>query len=132
MERFGLSVGGQMLEAVRFAGIGILLAVVYDLFRLCRLFGTPSPHRVFFEDVLFFALAAVLTLLLSLPVSHGVVRVFHLLALTLGFFSYYHTVGRLIYTAARRLTRTFRRLFSRRHRAAQPPPQRAEPPSQKT
>lgn len=120
MERFGLSVGGQLLEAVRFAGIGILLAVVYDLFRLCRLFGTPSPRRVFFEDVLFFALAAALTLLLSLPVSHGVVRVFHLLALTLGFFSYYHTVGRLIYAAARRPARALRRLRNRR-RVQSPP-----------
>lgn len=120
MERFGISVGGQLLEAVRFAGVGILLGVWYDLFRLFRLLTRPPARRIFVQDLLFFAGAAAITLLLSLPISSGWVRVYHLMALAVGFFCYYQTVGRLIYATARALLRLnervnlrLRRLFRR-------------------
>lgn len=103
MERFGITVGGQLLELLRFAGIGVVLGVLYDLFRILRLLTKPPARRIFFEDLLYFALAAALTQLLALPVSHGRVRLFHLLALLLGFALYYLTAGRLLYWLAGRL-----------------------------
>lgn len=119
MERFGISVGSQLLEAVRFAGVGILLGVWYDLFRLVRLLTAPSARRIFVQDILFFASAAAITLLLALPISSGRVRVFHLLALAVGFFCYYQTVGRLLYTVAKRIARGLSRGAWRvRHAAA--------------
>ena len=105
MERFGISVGGQLLEMVRFAGVGILIGIWYDGFRLFRLVNRPSAWRVFWQDLLFFAGAAAITLLLSLPISSGRVRLFHLMALAIGFTCYYQTVGRLIYVTARWLVR---------------------------
>lgn len=105
MERFGISVGGQLLEALRFAGVGILLGVWYDLFRLVRLLTAPSARRIFGQDMLFFASSAAITLLLALPISSGRVRAFHLLALMTGFFCYYQTLGRLFYAVAKRIAR---------------------------
>ena len=45
MERFGITTGGQLLELCRFGGIGVVLAVVYDLFRLTRLLTKPPARR---------------------------------------------------------------------------------------
>ncbi len=118
MERFGISVGSQLLEAVRFAGVGILLGVWYDLFRLVRLLTAPSARRIFVQDILFFASSAAVTLLMALSVSSGRVRVFHLLALAAGFFCYYQTVGRLAYAVAKRLVRALSRWAWRARRAA--------------
>ncbi|MBO5797019.1 MAG: spore cortex biosynthesis protein YabQ [Clostridia bacterium] len=103
MERFGITTGGQLLELCRFAGIGVVLGVVYDLFRLIRLLTKPPARRIFLQDLLYFALAAALTQVLALPVSHGRVRVFHLLALAVGATAYYLTVGRLVYWLAQHL-----------------------------
>ncbi len=108
MERFGISVGGQLLEAVRFAGIGVLLGVWYDLFRLVRLLTRPPAWRIFVQDMLYFCSAAAVTMLLALPVSSGRIRLFHLLALTIGAVCYYFTVGRLVYRIARLLDRVLR------------------------
>ncbi len=118
MERFGISVGSQLLEAVRFAGVGILLGVWYDLFRLVRLLTAPSARRIFVQDILFFASSAAATLLLALAVSSGRVRVFHLLALAVGFFCYYQTIGRLLYAVAKRIARALSRCAWRVRRAA--------------
>lgn len=110
MERFGITVGSQLLEVIRFAGVGVLLGLWYDLFRLLRLLTRPPARRIFVEDLLFFAGAAAATLLLALPISSGRIRLFHLLALTVGFICYYHTVGRLLYRIARLLVGLLERL----------------------
>lgn len=105
MERFGITVGGQLLEAVRFAGVGVLLGLWYDVFRLLRLLTRPNARRIFLHDLLFFASAAAVTLLCSLPISSGHIRLFHLLSVAVGFVAYYQTVGRLVYAVARLLVR---------------------------
>lgn len=105
MERFGITVGGQLLEAVRFAGVGVLLGLWYDVFRLLRLLTRPGARRIFLHDLLFFASAAAVTLLCSLPISSGHIRLFHLFATAVGFVAYYQTVGRLAYAMARLLVR---------------------------
>lgn len=111
MERFGITAGGQLLELCRFGGIGVVLGVVYDLFRLTRLLTKPPARRIFLQDILYFALAAAITQVLALPVSHGRVRVFHLLALAAGAAAYYLTAGRLIFWLAQHLVAAVERLL---------------------
>lgn len=105
MERFGITVDGQLAEAIRFAAVGILLAVWYDVFRLIRVFSRPNAVRIFIEDLLYGISAAAVTLLASLPICHGHIRFFHFPALIIGFLCYYHTVGRLFFSLANRLRR---------------------------
>ena len=95
MERFGISPGGQGTELLCFCGVGALLGGIYDLLRLWRILTSPPARRVFWQDLLFFTLAAALTQLLALPVSSGRIRLFHLLAIGLGAFLYLETAGRL-------------------------------------
>ena len=112
MERFGISVSSQLLELLRFAGVGVLLGVLHDLFRLIRLLTKPPARRIFWQDLLFFALAAALTQLLALPISSGRVRLFHLLSLLVGAAAYYLTVGRVIYWLACRLAAGLEAVFA--------------------
>lgn len=95
VERFGITPGGQGAQLLQFGGVGILLAVLYDGFRLWRILTSPPPRRVFFQDLVFFVLAAAITQLLALPISRGKIRLFHLLAVVLGGGLYLQTAGRL-------------------------------------
>ena len=101
MERFGITVSGQLLELCQFGGVGLLLGVVYELFRLLRLLTRATARGVFLQDVLYFVLAAAITQVLALPISSGRVRLVHFLALILGFALYYFTVGQIVYRLMR-------------------------------
>lgn len=120
MERFGISAGGQLLETLRFGGVGVLLAAVYGLFRLWRLLFSPGPVRLFWQDILYAMIAALFTQAAALPITGGRVRGIHVLSMAVGFAAWHLTAGRLFHRLAagiigqiRRLFRRFNRLFAR-------------------
>ena len=84
MERFGITAWGQTREWLLFLAVGAALGVWYDLFRIGRLFGSPTAWRVFWQDIAAAAGAAFLTVTAALPISNGQVRPLHLLAAALG------------------------------------------------
>ena len=77
-------------------GFGTLLGLVYDCFRLIRLISGDRKHGVFLQDLLYFVLAAFLTVLFLLVVNHGSLRLYILLAMAVGFSAYYLTLSRFI------------------------------------
>ncbi|MBE6768962.1 MAG: hypothetical protein E7549_08695 [Ruminococcaceae bacterium] len=110
MERFGITAWGQTREWLLFLAVGAALGVWYDLFRIGRLFGSPTAWRVFWQDIAAAAGAAFLTVTAALPISNGQVRPLHLLAAALGAAAYYLTVGRLLYGILRWTARRCRRV----------------------
>ena len=93
-------------------GFGTLLGVVYDLFRLVRLACADRRRGVFLQDLLYLVVAAFLTVLFLLPVNHGSLRLFILLAMAAGFSAYYFTLSRLVMRAGQLLFGALRRLVS--------------------
>lgn len=102
-------------------GFGSLLGVVYDLFRLVRLAVAERKRGVFLQDLLFFAVAAFLTVLFLLVVNCGSLRLFILFAMAAGFFVYYVTLSRLILRIGMLLFPLLRRLVSLGARAVSAP-----------
>lgn len=98
-------------EAVAFLWsvlLGGALGAVYDVFRIIRIFRRKSPWLlVFFEDLLFSAVAAVATAYVLSRIHYGQVRWFLLLGQGLGFLVYYATVGSMIGAVARFLRKFF-------------------------
>jgi len=111
MERFEITVRGQMRELLLFLAVGAALGVWYELFRIRRLVGRHPPWRVFWQDMTVAVGAAFFTMLAALPISNGQVRLSHLTALLLGALAYYVTCGRLLYGILRRAVRGCRRMW---------------------
>lgn len=76
--------------------LGAVIFGVYLLFGLVRLLAPPGRVRLFFEDVLFMLLAAVLNFLFALSQTNGTIRAFSLAAQIAAFGLLYATVGRLL------------------------------------
>ena len=77
-------------------GLGFLLGIVYDLFRVVRMAFTMRRVGVFIQDVLFFLTCAAATFLFLLAVNQGEIRGFIIAGEGLGFLIYYFSFGLLI------------------------------------
>lgn len=95
-------------------GIGILLGLIYDVFRIVRMaFTVPGivsdlyrgreyKNRFlvniigFVCDILFFVIAAVISAIFIFHVNNGRIRGIALFGSLVGFTAYYNTVGRLV------------------------------------
>ena len=109
--------------------LGIAFGVLYDGFRIVKVavLGTgrqdQKPNTAkrlkkaeipgfllhFFTDLLFFGIAAVVTVLFTYAFHRGKVRLSAVFSIAAGFFAYYFTVGRLVYSLAELIVTTVRR-----------------------
>lgn len=84
-------------------GLGAMLGVFYDLFRILRIAFPTRRWAVFVQDVIYWAACALLSYLFLLTQSDGVVRVFLLVGELLGATLYRYTLGRLVMRVAEAL-----------------------------
>ena len=116
------------------AGVGAMLGVIYDVFRIVRIATCPAkntaPKRpgllrrllpaenilfailVFLEDILFSLIAGVVVAIFIFNINDGQIRWFALAGAILGFFIYYQTVGRLVISVADIILRILRRTIA--------------------
>ncbi len=97
--------------------IGFALGVVYDAFRIIRrafyIAGKGIiTHIVYFIcDILFFAVAAVVSAIFIFHVNNGRIRGIALFGSLMGFVVYYNTVGRLVGAVSDLIIRTVYRIL---------------------
>lgn len=92
-------------------GLGFLLGVVYDLFRVIRMAFTMRRAGVFIQDVLFFLVCAAVTFVFLLAVNQGEIRGFIIAGEVLGFLIYYFSFGLLAVRVSSFLVHTTQRIF---------------------
>lgn len=71
---FGVSHGFPVWVFLKSIGAGFLIGALYLLFMLLRKAGAKHPAAVFFQDVLFCAVAALVSFLFVFDVNAGVGR----------------------------------------------------------
>lgn len=91
-----ITISEQMRQLFLSCGMGFLLGIYYDVYRVARLIMRSGKRAVFFQDVLFFLTSAVITFLFALAVMDGRLRFYLFLGEIIGFFCYYFTLGRLV------------------------------------
>lgn len=74
---------------------GLALGLFYDFFRVLRIFLHCERRPVFFQDLLCFAVTAVVTFLLALWVNYGEVRFYLLAGEGIGICVYFLTFGEI-------------------------------------
>ena len=91
--------------------LGGLLCAVYDVFRLFRLCRKQNPFMLFFADIAFSLISAILTSLLFFNFSNGKMRAYPLMLMLVGFLIWRFTVSALIMQAMKRIFMRVRSLL---------------------
>lgn len=86
----------QLRELFLSGGMGFLLGLYYDAFRILRSWLRPSRFCIFLQDCAYALTSAVFTFLFVLALNGGVLRFYVLVGVLAGFFAYRYTVGRVI------------------------------------
>ncbi len=86
-------------------GMGGLLGILLDLFRLVRIFAAPSRRSQFVLDVLYMLLCSGLTFVLSLAIHYGQLRLYMFLGEGIGFAAYMFSLGQIVPAVGPRIRR---------------------------
>ena len=92
-----IDIKDQILTFLYSILLGFILCILYDVFRSLR---KALPHgrvAVFFEDILFFSISAVITFLFLLARTGGGLRGYVFVGVLAGFVAFRLTLSRLIY-----------------------------------
>lgn len=103
-------IAGEALLFLCSCLLGVGFGVVYDGFRVLRLFLPSGEKIVFVEDGLFFLIITVANFLFFLSRTYGELRLFLIIGELLGFLIYYLTAGRAVYFLMLHLSRGIKRL----------------------
>lgn len=90
---------------------GVVLCLLYDLFRIFRLSRNTSSLGLFFEDIFYCVLCGFLTFCFFIVRCSGEIRGYVLLGELLGFLICRCTLSALLLCAAKYVYRFFKRLF---------------------
>ena len=99
-----MTTSGQITVLAAYSAlIGILIGMIYDVFRILRA-ATPDIIKgtraetviVFFEDILFWLIASVVFIIFIYYANKGHTRLIMIADAALGFLAYYFTLGRLV------------------------------------
>ena len=75
--------------------LGIILGLLYDLFKLFRIF-IANNALIFFSDILYFIICSLLTFILSIYINSGIIRGFIFHGEFFGFIIYKYIFGKII------------------------------------
>ncbi len=118
---FDVGTGGRLYEMFLFGGLGFLLGLYYDAFRVARVMMHSGKRVIFLQDVFYCLSSALLFFLFTISVTGGRMRWYLFVGTFAGFFAYRLTVGRLVVKVARRVIEAVVWLWSRFWRLALAP-----------
>lgn len=90
------TVNQELMLFLYSVGMGVLLGMLYDIFRALR---QIFPHRfvlVFVEDCVFFMIYSVLLMCFAVMFSRSQVRFYYAVGNIIGFALYYFTIGKIV------------------------------------
>jgi len=91
--------------------IGIIIGVLFDLFRLIRIIGFNNYAHTLVQDILFLILVSIIIFIFAYCVNGGVFRVYMFIGIGLSYFIYYNTLGRLFISVSDKLIRSIKKFF---------------------
>lgn len=85
----------QGQEFLCYLVVGIILALIFDLFRSSRYTFKTTDLITHIEDAVFLMLSAVILILSNLVISSGILRFYIILAIVLGILTYSLTISKV-------------------------------------
>lgn len=76
--------------------LGLFLGVIYDLFRIYRIFVKSKPLNVFIQDILYFTIITIITFMFLLVYNDGRLRMFILIGELMGSVIYFFSISIIV------------------------------------
>ena len=121
MSGYQVDNGGQFYTTLIAVAVGASLCLLYDVFRIIRMAHRTSYAAVFFQDVLYCFISAVITYGFLLVRCSGVVRIYPLIGELIGFICCRFTLSIPIMKAAKAAIHAARRAANWVKRVILPP-----------
>ena len=100
---YSFSLAVQTKSFLLSLGMGFLLGIIYDLIRIIRISISNKKIGVVISDLLFCVIACLGTFLFCLTVNEGEIRLYLILGETAGFFTYYFSLGIIIFSYSEKI-----------------------------
>lgn len=110
---YGLSLAVQTRSFLLSLGLGFVLGIIYDIFRIIRLCISSKKFIVILFDVLYCTLACLLFFMFLLTVNEGQFRLYLLMGAGVGFAVYYFSLGAIIFSFSEFLTNFIKKRIKR-------------------
>ena len=95
--------------------LGLILGIIYDIFRIFRLTFNVKKWGIFFQDILYFITISLVSFSFIIIFNKGEVRYYIIIGQLIGGVIYYISLGRIVYKYSKNLlwhiNRFFRNLF---------------------
>ena len=88
--------------------LGIILGIIYDCFRIVRMMINPRNIFIFFQDIVYFLLSALITFLFVLMFNDGESRFYILAGEGIGWIVYHITFGEWVYRCSEKMAINFK------------------------
>ncbi|MDR1631165.1 MAG: spore cortex biosynthesis protein YabQ [Oscillospiraceae bacterium] len=108
---YGVPLAVQTRVMLLALGLGFLIGILYDVFRIIRLSISRGRAAVFVQDILFFFLFSGITFAFCLSQNNGEVRFYIIFAEILGFLIYYFSFGAFVIRVSDKIINALRTLF---------------------
>ncbi len=107
-----INLSGQLLSFCYAVALGMILSLVYDIFKALRLAYNHKTLTVFFEDIFYFLFSAFATFIFFLIFTGGEIRLFILVGLFIGFFVWKMTLSYFTVFVLRRFLNLLKSFFA--------------------
>ncbi len=88
--------------------LGVVLGIIYDCFRIARMIINPRNIFIFFQDIVYFLLSALITFLFVLMFNDGESRFYILAGEGIGWIVYHLTFGEVVYRCSEKMAINFK------------------------
>lgn len=109
---YGFSLARQTQSFLVSFGFGFILGILYDIFFIVRLLISKSKTALIISDMLYVAVASVLSFSMFLVVTDGEVRMYVIFGELLGFLVYYFSAGVFVNRVSEKIITFLRRFFT--------------------
>lgn len=92
--------------------MGAAMGIYYDVFRFFRRIFKFSSFSVAVQDLMFWITSAVIVFFICIRLNGGFVRIYFIIFALLGWFVYFKTAGKIIFTIFDFIIGIFNRIFA--------------------
>lgn len=110
---YGLSLATQTKNFLLSLGLGFMMGIFYDLFRIIRMSISKNKISVIISDLLYCIFLCFVTFLFCITVNEGQIRLYLLLGEAIGFAVYYFSLGAIIFSFSEFLVDFIKRCIKR-------------------
>jgi len=107
----GIYLADQTIDFLSSCLLGMALALLYDVFRLCRIAVPTRSAVVFAQDVLFWSGCALVTFMFLLTSIDGRVRIFLIAGEVIGAVLYHFTIGVVVMGVSKTIIRVVKAIL---------------------